>query len=405
MKSFTILFLSSAHEMTASYFRAFFLAKYLVKEGHRVLLVLSSKKATLDASKKVVDGVDVYLLPSLVMRDVNLISTALTRVSTSFMQAFLNFVLEGTSDFDVLHSFDVVGPQNAVPTLLSRISRLLKIHDGKIFTDWDDLWARGGILSLYRGVYPIMAPLLGFLEEKVPTYADGVTVTNDTLKRHAMLSGVKSENLFIIPNGVDTESTEPLSSNDAREKVNLPARNVIYTFVTSSTQDLQDFKILMSAHAKVLKHHPNAILVLVGRISKNQMGLVESYGVTRNVICVGPQPDYQFRLYLSASDVLLLPMRDSTYNRARSPLRLGDYLAAGRPVVSTALPEIEKIVNECGYVARPGDPDDFAHKILEVTNNPSMCKKLGRRARELAERRYSWKILAQRLEKIYDHYL
>jgi len=109
---------------------------------------------------------------------------------------------------------------------------------------------------------------------------------------------------------------------------------------------------------------------------------------------------------LGASDILLLPMRDSPFDRARPPaIRLGDYLAAGRPVIATALPENEKVVGKCGFLAKPGDPEDFANKILEALRNPDLCREMGERARELAEREYSWQILAKQLEKLYNRYV
>jgi len=394
--------------MLGTYFRAFFLAKYLVKQGHKVLLVIGSKRAAFKVTRKLVDGVEVFLHP-LVDFHANLLVGSLSRISTTFMQALLNCILEITCDFDILHSFDVMWPQNTLPTLISTIKRSLKISEHKVFVDWDDWWGGGGLLT-QRGTgipyYPYqIAPLLEFLEEKVPLCADAVTVTNETLKQHALKSGVKSEDLYMIPNGANIDFIKPFNMHDAREELNLPMEGLIYTHVGSSSLDIEAFNHLILAHKNVVKRCSDALLLLVGKIRKDEINLIKALNVTKNVLWVGPQPDSKYRLYLSASDAFLLPMKDNIFNRARWPLRLGDYLAAGRPIIATDLPEIKKVVSECGLLAKPNDPKDFASKILEIITDQDLREKMAKRARELAERNFSWQILANQLGKIYNQYV
>jgi len=375
-------------------------------------MIISSGKPALSPYKKLVDGVNVCLLPKVELGE-NLLSGSLSRASTVLVQALLNCGLEVTSDFDILHSFDVMGPHNATPTLLFKLLRVLQVHDKKVFVDWDDWWGRGGMFGLrllgLHGKYPedsLIEPVVTFLEEKVPLCADAVTVTNETLRRRALRVGVKSENMFVIPNGADVDSIKPLNMCDAREKLDLPKESIIYGHF--GHLDIESFKLVVKAHKEVVRRFPSALLLLF-RLSQDLLNklsedFVESLE-SENVIFIGWQPVDKYVLYLNASNVLLLPMHDNLFNRARCPLRLGDYLAVGRPIVATALPEIEKVVNECGLLARPGDPVDFADKILNIVRDPDLCKQWGKRARELAETKYSWRTFARKLEKAYRVYL
>lgn len=404
MKALRILFLSSAREVEdSSYKRCFFLAKYLVERGHMVSLIATSRKATLNATNKIVDGVNVFLLPSLQIFNANLLLAWLSNTSTVFVQTFFNSILKASFDFDILHSFDVMFPQNATPMLSVKISRFLRFHDEKIFVDWDDWWGRGGIISSLGEFWSFIDPMVTFLEEKLPGYADAVTVINETLKKRALSLGVKSQNLFIITNGADTNFIKPLNTRNAREKLNLPTKSVIYTHL--GYLDEESIKLLILAHRKVVKQYPNAFLLFVG-LARHEINFVRSFNA-KNVMSVW-RPHSPYRkvpLYLGASDVCLLPKQDTLFNRAACPLRLCDYLAAGRPVIATALPEIKKIVHNCGFLARPGDPEDFADKILSIISDPDLREEMGKRARELAETRYSWQILAKQLERAYRHYL
>jgi len=400
MKSWGILFISSAHEMSATYFRAFFLAKHLAQRQHRVLLIASSRKSTLEAERKFVDGVNVFLLPSLVVFDANIFLNQISRIATSLMQTMFNCALERMHAFNVLHSFDVAGLQNAAPTMISKISRLFKITNNTIFVDWDEWWGQGGLLSMMRGMYSVLSPLIGFLEEKIPLSADAVTVPTEPLQERARNVGVGPENLYLIPNGCNTDFIRPLDMHEAREKLNLPIKNIIYTQV--GLLDREPLKLLIQAHKKVLTHHSDALLLLVG-LNSDQTDFVKSFKLA-NIIYAGRQPYQKIPLYLAASDVMLLPFADTPFDRGRGPLRLGDYLAAGRPIVATSLPETRKIVGKCGLLAKPDSSVQFAEKMLEMIENPELRKKNGERARWLAEK-YSWKICAQQLEAAYSHFL
>lgn len=407
MKALDILFLSSARvDEDSSYFRCFYLSKYLVERGHRVSLIATSRKPTSKTAYKLVDDVNVFSLPSLAAPNSNLSLQLLSGALTVFAQTPLSSILQTTLDFDVLHSFDVMFPQNAIPTLFSKILRFLRFHDRKIFVDWDDWWGRGGMIAYYArrygSIWSLIDPPVTFLEEEVPRYADAVTVTTESLRKRALSIGVKPEDLFIVSNGTNTDFIKPLDIHDARDKLDLPRKNVICTQL--GNLDKQTLTLLIQAQKRVVRKYPNALLLLVGS-GPAGASYVRSLGMGRNVICVGRQPYHKVPLYLGASDICLMPMQDVSFNRVAHPLRLFDYLAAGRPVIATALPELGKIVRECGLLAKPDDPDDFADKILELAENPNLRDKLGKRARELAETRYSWRIGAGQLENAYRHHL
>ena len=110
-----------------------------------------------------------------------------------------------------------------------------------------------------------------------------------------------------------------------------------------------------------------------------------------------------YRFILGASDILLMPRANNYIELANFPARLMDYIAAGRPVVSTALGEAERIVRESkgGLLAVPNDSADFADKIMKLLENPKLCVQLGRNARKAAEEKFSWQIASKKLEQVY----
>ncbi len=80
-----------------------------------------------------------------------------------------------------------------------------------------------------------------------------------------------------------------------------------------------------------------------------------------NVIHVGAVPATALPSYLGAIDVGLTPYRDTPFNRASFPLKTLEYLAAGRPVVSTDLPATRWLSTDLVSTART--PAEFAAAV------------------------------------------
>jgi glycosyltransferase involved in cell wall biosynthesis len=407
VRKLRILLMSTSAQYVGTWWRCFHLGRYLANIGHEVLLVAMNREHEPHMVTKRIGCLNLVLLPYFVSYR-NLLTRTLSNAFSVFEQSLLNCVLQNISSPDVFHSFSVMFPQNALPTIMARLACLLRVQDSRIFVDWDDLWGHGGMLSkldadarAYLGAPDLITPMMQFLEEKIPKCADAVTVTNETIKRHALEVGLKPEALFVIPNGADVVFFQPMDMMDARASVNLPPNRFIYTHAGSSTYGFEVFELLLKAHEKVIRSHPDCVLLLVGTLRPDEVKLLEDTGA-RNVLYVGQQSYNDYRLYLAASDVLLLPIGRSAYDSARSPLRLGDYLATGRPIITTQLPEIAKIVEDCGFSAKPGDPDEFAKRIIELKNDPALRDTLGKMARHKAQTELSWSVISSRLGMLYE---
>lgn len=400
-----IMFLTSAFENVAGYWRSFYLGKYLAARGHTVYMF--AQRNSLKATSKVVDNVQIYLLPSFSNEQTPNKATA--GMSMTFQIGF-NAISSIISKTNVLHVFDALFPQNAISIILSKI-KPKKIRP-LVFVDWDDWWGRGGILNVFhKEIGSIFIRFLTFMEEKIPLYSDAVTVTCETLKKRALSVGVKPERIFILPNGTSIESINYVDAQTARKLVNLPKNAIIYTCSKSSFTPIKPYDDplwdLLLAHKIVLKTFPNAFLVFLGRGSEKCLAVAKRFNIGRNVISIGWQPTDRYSLYLAASDFLLIPLRayHTVFDGARCPLRLMDYMASGKLVIATDLPEIRRMLRDCGLLTKPNDPENWADKITEAIENLSSWKKIASNARERIIRYYSWQHIAGELEKYYDAFM
>ncbi|MHC4765986.1 MAG: glycosyltransferase [Planctomycetota bacterium] len=107
---------------------------------------------------------------------------------------------------------------------------------------------------------------------------------------------------------------------------------------------------------------PEAQFVLVGACS-----LPDGWCGLPNVILLGKRPYEDVPAYMAACDVLIMPWQRSPWIEACNPVKLKEYLAAGRPVVSTDFPELRRYE---GLVRTADAPEAFADAIRDALVEP-----------------------------------
>lgn len=105
------------------------------------------------------------------------------------------------------------------------------------------------------------------------------------------------------------------------------------------------------------------------------------------------QVDYRgLPAFLEGATVCAIPHRRSEYLDLSLPIKLFDYMAAGRPVVVTECRELAVFVRRerVGLVAAE-TPEDFAEKLVELLRDRALAAELGANGRLAIEERYSWR--------------
>jgi glycosyltransferase involved in cell wall biosynthesis len=163
-----------------------------------------------------------------------------------------------------------------------------------------------------------------------------------------------------------------------------------------------DERLLGEAFVEVARSDPSALLLLTAPASAVLDGIVRRAGLAGRTITTGFVPYERLGEVLACGDVMLAPFTNRPANLARYPNKLGDYLAAGRPVVTNPTGEIGRFVeSERVGLAAAETPEAFAAAVLGLLREPERRAEMGRRARAAAETHLSWTRLADRLEAVY----
>ncbi len=134
----------------------------------------------------------------------------------------------------------------------------------------------------------------------------------------------------------------------------------------------------------------NASLVIVGPLAVDPRNLEN----LPNVHLLGQRPYRDLPAYVQQFDVALVPYLINEWTRAVDPLKLLEYLAAGVPVVTTAIPEARKYE---AVIRITDDDTDFIHGIRQALVEDREAARC--HARALA-REHTWERRAQMLLNI-----
>jgi glycosyltransferase involved in cell wall biosynthesis len=173
---------------------------------------------------------------------------------------------------------------------------------------------------------------------------------------------------------------------------------VVYTGTFEAYQGLD---LLFAAAALAVRERPEIRFLLAGgRPAQVEAARAQAReaGVETATIFAGERPSEEIPLFLDAASVLVSPRSTGT----NTPLKIYQYLRAGRPIVATRLLTHTQVLNDDVAVLTAPTPDGLAAGILEALADPVRARGLGCRARELAETKYSYEAYVARTREAVD---
>ncbi|HMP15447.1 MAG TPA: glycosyltransferase [Gemmatales bacterium] len=179
-----------------------------------------------------------------------------------------------------------------------------------------------------------------------------------------------ARNIHLIRHGVDFDHFHRAvlpETSVAEELVNLPKPVLGYFGLLS--QDWVDVLLL----EKVAERYSSGSLVLIGKVAMD-LGKLPA---RKNVHILGRKPYSSLPRYCKGFDVALIPFPISQVTLNANPLKAREYLAAGLPTVSTAIPEVE-VLGEC-YIGKCHE--DFLVQLDDALRKPGPDRSRSERMR------------------------
>jgi glycosyltransferase involved in cell wall biosynthesis len=291
--------------------------------------------------------------------------------------------------FDIIHTVDT-RPAVSLPAILSR-----RASEAAWIADWTDWWGRGGATTEREGRFMkmLIGPLEQLFEEKPRPYADGTVVISHALGKRAEGLGINGADILYLPPGADPESIRTTSLAAARSKMGLAEEKRFIGYLGNIYQRDADLLFETLSRLKADSTH----LLMVG-----EPGCDIPESIANRVTVTGRVPFDSMLDYLSACDLLALPLSDTIANRGRWPSKINEYVVVGRPTVACDVGDVANLLreNEIGVLVAP-NATDFASAIDDLLSDTARAEAMGDTAREIARTTYSQEAIADKLEEFY----
>jgi glycosyltransferase involved in cell wall biosynthesis len=200
------------------------------------------------------------------------------------------------------------------------------------------------------------------------------------------------------PGSVEEQATSA-EVDEVRRTLELEQSTQIVLY-TGTFEAYQGLDLLFEAMAIVTRELPGARLVLAGgrrdQIARAREG-ARAADIEAQTRFAGERPAAEIPAYLAAADVLVSPRSRGT----NTPLKVYQYLRAGKPIVATRLLTHTQVLNDDTAVLTEPTAAAFADGILAALTDSRRASALGENAQALAASKYSYDAYIERTREAY----
>lgn len=208
-----------------------------------------------------------------------------------------------------------------------------------------------------------------------------------------------SNNIFIIPNGINLEDSLTLS----RVHPGLPKlQNKKIVLFLGRIHPIKGLDLLAKAWGQIAKGRNDLVLVIVGPDTdgyKSKIeGILKSKGVTDKVIFLGMVEEDEKKIILERADIVVIP----SYSEVRSLVAL-EAMISQKPIIITNQCHFSEISEVAAGIVIEPNVVQLEKALNELLVNPEMRKRMGQNGRTLVMERYTWDKIVNRLIEIYKY--
>ena len=257
----------------------------------------------------------------------------------------------------------------------------------------------------YPGIEPGL--LMKIKEQELATLhlSDAIICPSRVTRDYLSSLGVDRKRVTVIPNGVSPSdfSPSPLPNREGRVPV------LLYI---GTLADWQGLDVVIKSLPKILEKHP-VQLKIVGRGRSRQRKVlskqIRKLGVEGSVLVQPAVPHHEVPALIAESDICVAPLglNDRNVTQGACPIKVLEYMAAGRPLLASNMPIVRELVREDvdALLFSPNDPEDLARQVLALLNDFELSKRLADSASERALAKFTWHESQKKLLKVYENLL
>jgi len=259
----------------------------------------------------------------------------------------------------------------------------------------------GHVLRGYFG--PLQSKALVWMERFLARLTDRIVTVSEGQRQELAGYGVAPlEKIVVVPLGFELEDLLSCESHrgELRRELGL-GDDVRLIGIIARLVPIKNHRLFLQAAKLVAEAVPQARFLVVGdgELREELEAYAHELELDERVLFIGWRRDLP-RLYADLDVVALTSINEGT------PVSLIEAMAAGVPVVATAVGGVPDVVTdgETGYLVRSGDAKGLAEAIVELVGNPERAKAMGRAGRACVHRFGAYRLIED-IASLYEELL
>jgi glycosyltransferase involved in cell wall biosynthesis len=232
--------------------------------------------------------------------------------------------------------------------------------------------------------------------------SDAIICPSRVTRDYIASLGLDRSLVTVIPNGVSASDFSPTP---------LPARNgrVPTLLYIGTLADWQGLDVVVKALPKVLERQA-VRLQIVGRGRSRQRKIlakqIRKLGIEEHVTVLPAVPHHEIPALIADADICIAPLglNDRNVTQGACPIKLLEYMAAGRPLLASNMPIVRELIREDvdALLFSPNDPADLARQVVTLLDDFELSQRLAESASERALTKFTWRESQKKLVKVYE---
>jgi len=206
--------------------------------------------------------------------------------------------------------------------------------------------------------------------------------------------------VFVVRNGPDLRRVKVVPRDP-----NLLAmgKSILCYVGTMNPQDGVDYMLRALQHLAFTLDRKDFYCVVIGTgdAFEHLQTMTETFGLKDYIWFTGFISDEELVRYLSTADICLDPNPSNPLNDVSTWIKVMEYMAVGKPIVSFDLQETRVTAQEAAVYVTPNDALAFAKQIAFLMDRPDLRKKMGEFGKHRVHRELAWNFVSQNLLRAY----
>ena len=238
------------------------------------------------------------------------------------------------------------------------------------------------------------------LEKLAYKYSDATVYLWYASKQYYVDREVSSNKLFFIPNGVEPEDKNFITTNEICNRVKALKKQNYFILAYAGSHGLANPLDQIISSAEILKYKARNIIIFMvgsGPDKSRAMDIAKNKKLD-NIIWYDSISKDNIMGFYELVDVCFIGLKKlKLFKYGPTPNKLMDYMIASKPVIFSINSPINPVkLAKCGLVAKPDCGKSLATSIIRMSKlSKSELDQMGRKGRDYAIKNFSYKVLAQ----------